>query len=130
VQIPGGTIEAGETPEQAVIREAFEESGLHPLDMVRYLGMRERAMLESRNPEIHERHFFHLAFAGESPMRWEHPELFPAEETTEPIRFALEWTEMDRLPEMIAGLGDLLPELFASLESDSAVTGGRAAFGT
>ena len=31
IQIPGGTLEDGEEPDEAVLREAFEETGLEEL---------------------------------------------------------------------------------------------------
>lgn len=40
-QLPAGTVEAGETPETAVLREAFEETGLGPLSIREYLGCEE-----------------------------------------------------------------------------------------
>ena len=40
VQIPAGTVEPGEAPEAAAIREAAEESGLPGLVLLRYLGER------------------------------------------------------------------------------------------
>lgn len=41
VQIPAGTVEDDETPEEAVIREATEETGLTSLSMRQYLGCTE-----------------------------------------------------------------------------------------
>jgi ADP-ribose pyrophosphatase YjhB (NUDIX family) len=41
IQIPGGTIESGELPEDAVLREAVEETGLERLHLVSYLGSDE-----------------------------------------------------------------------------------------
>ncbi len=38
IQVPAGTMEAGETPEIAVMREAYEETGLTDLRLVAYLG--------------------------------------------------------------------------------------------
>ena len=40
-QLPAGTVEPGETPEAAVLREAFEETGLEPLSIREYLGCQE-----------------------------------------------------------------------------------------
>ena len=40
-QLPAGTVEPGETPEAAVLREAFEETGLEPLSIREYLGCEE-----------------------------------------------------------------------------------------
>ncbi len=41
IQIPAGTVEAAETPEQAALREAHEESGLTGLMLREYLGYTE-----------------------------------------------------------------------------------------
>jgi len=43
-QIPAGTVEAGESPEQAVLREAAEETGLAGFSALRYLGCVEREL--------------------------------------------------------------------------------------
>ena len=42
IQIPGGTIEDGEEPDEAVQREAFKETGLEKLRLVSHLGSDER----------------------------------------------------------------------------------------
>lgn len=39
VQLPAGTIEPGETPQAAVLREVAEETSLTTVEIVRYLGM-------------------------------------------------------------------------------------------
>jgi 8-oxo-dGTP pyrophosphatase MutT (NUDIX family) len=41
IQVPAGTIKAGEAPEEAVLREAYEETGLDKLKLRAFLGMRE-----------------------------------------------------------------------------------------
>jgi ADP-ribose pyrophosphatase YjhB (NUDIX family) len=46
VQAPAGTVEEGEAPEVAALREGREESGLSGLAVVRHLGTRESAMPE------------------------------------------------------------------------------------
>ncbi len=38
VQLPAGTVEVGENPDEAVIREAFEETGLRSLEIIKLLG--------------------------------------------------------------------------------------------
>ncbi|MBN1400882.1 MAG: NUDIX domain-containing protein [Anaerolineae bacterium] len=46
VQIPAGTVELGETPEAAALREAREETGLRGFADVRYLGCEDLALPE------------------------------------------------------------------------------------
>jgi 8-oxo-dGTP pyrophosphatase MutT (NUDIX family) len=41
IQIPAGTVEPGEEPADAALREAAEETGLEKLSIARYLGERE-----------------------------------------------------------------------------------------
>jgi 8-oxo-dGTP pyrophosphatase MutT (NUDIX family) len=48
VQVPAGTVEAGETPEAAVLREAVEETGLAPLTIRRALGCTEQRLPEGQ----------------------------------------------------------------------------------
>lgn len=48
VQIPAGTVEAGEAPEQAALREAAEESGLTALSIRRYLGHSEKRLPDDK----------------------------------------------------------------------------------
>ena len=38
LQVPAGTVEEGESPHDAVLREAYEESGLQQVRIVRSLG--------------------------------------------------------------------------------------------
>lgn len=59
VQVPAGTIEDGEVPETAAVREALEETNLQTR-VVRALGV-ERYDLWPSKPAIHERHFFQPA---------------------------------------------------------------------
>jgi 8-oxo-dGTP pyrophosphatase MutT (NUDIX family) len=46
IQIPAGTVEELETPEEAVLREVREETGLWPLAIRRYLGCEEHRLPE------------------------------------------------------------------------------------
>jgi ADP-ribose pyrophosphatase YjhB (NUDIX family) len=43
-QIPAGTVEEGESPDAAVLREAFEETGLNSFAGVRFLGVEDEKL--------------------------------------------------------------------------------------
>ena len=47
IQLPAGTVEEGETPEQAVLREAMEETGLSNLRLGSLLGRHEQSLPEN-----------------------------------------------------------------------------------
>ena len=70
LQVPAGTIHDGEEPADAVLREAFEETGLPALRVVRYLG-HDEVTWPGRQPQL--RHFFHLE-ADNAPAEWRHVE--------------------------------------------------------
>ena len=89
VQIPGGSVEPGEALEAAALREAHEETGLSGLVVQSYLGSAEYELKVDVGPP-HLRHFFHLAYAGTSPARWEHIERTPSLPVAPP-RFELWW---------------------------------------
>jgi 8-oxo-dGTP pyrophosphatase MutT (NUDIX family)/GNAT superfamily N-acetyltransferase len=67
VQVPGGGIDMGETPEQAALREAFEETGLSFTKVV-YLGCKEYF----DGMKLQEGHFCWLEASATTPDAWEH----------------------------------------------------------
>jgi 8-oxo-dGTP diphosphatase len=116
IQVPAGTVEAEEDPDTAVMREAFEETGLTDITMVRFLGEQMRDMSMSGLDEVHYRRFYHLRCGGQPPERWEHAERDPSDGTPGPIAFALFWARMpDEIPALIADHGALLPRLYEAL---------------
>jgi 8-oxo-dGTP diphosphatase len=118
VQVPGGTMDLGEAPEQAVMREAHEETGLDDLRIVRFLGSRDRDLRPYGDDEIHHRHFFHLICTGEPPERWDHDELHPSDGSPAPVRFTLFWVPLpDGVPALTGDRGACLPELMESLKA-------------
>ena len=68
IQVPGGGIQPGETPEVASLREATEETGLTDLVLVDKLGETKYDIPPVRY-EIQCRHVFHLRPAGQPPRR-------------------------------------------------------------
>jgi 8-oxo-dGTP diphosphatase len=115
IQVPAGTMEDGEAPEDAVMREAQEETGLTCLSLVRFLGEQMLERSDVGLDEIHHRYFFHLRCEEETPATWRHYELDPSD-GSEPPLFEFFWARLpDEVPELISGHGALLPVLVSSL---------------
>ncbi|MBN1250219.1 MAG: NUDIX domain-containing protein [Anaerolineae bacterium] len=115
LQVPGGTVEAGEEPADAVMREAAEETGLTGLRLGGRLG--ETCYWVPELGQWHQRTFFHLICMGRPPERWYHAETVPSDGSPGPIRFAFTWVALpDGVPELSGGLDQMLPELVAALK--------------
>ncbi|HET7036836.1 MAG TPA: NUDIX domain-containing protein [Thermomicrobiaceae bacterium] len=116
IQVPAGTIRAGEAPEAAVMREAFEETGLRGLVLAGLLGVRCDDMSKFGLDELHRRHFFHLHCPGAPPERWRHHESDPADGSRQPIPFDFFWARLPgESPALIAGHDALIPRLLEML---------------
>ena len=110
VQVPAGTVQPGERPAAAVMREAAEETGLAHLELANCLGSLERDMTEFGTSEIQEAWFYHLRCPGVPPESWRHNETSGG--TVEPIRFEFFWATLPGdVPELIALNGTMLDEL-------------------
>ncbi|MFG1849684.1 NUDIX domain-containing protein [Micromonospora carbonacea] len=94
--------------EQAVLREAFEETALHGLRIERYLGVAEWDVRPYADA-VHVRRFFHLSVEGaEVPDRW----IAMERGDSEPIRFELYWLPLAQGHVLAAGQSALLSRLF------------------
>jgi 8-oxo-dGTP diphosphatase len=91
VQVPGGTLDAGETPQEAVLREAREETGLDDLVLKVDLGSDEYRVAGSPPEQTLLRHFFHLECLRGTPETWQHYEMHPSDGTPAPILFEFSW---------------------------------------
>jgi 8-oxo-dGTP pyrophosphatase MutT (NUDIX family) len=115
VQVPAGTVEPGEEPGAAVLREAWEETGLAGLRLAGFLG--EREYVHFSLPEVHQRYFYHLVCEGDPPDTWQHREQ-DASDGSADQPFELFWAQLPRgVPELVAGHDALLPQLQRELES-------------
>lgn len=106
VQVPAGTIEAGETASDAAVRELAEESGLVARSAV-HLGTRDYDMRPARQ-EIAVRHFF-LLEVDEIPTakRWRAAETDPTS-GGEPIPWTCWWLSIHDAHVLAGGLGMML----------------------
>ena len=112
IQVPGGTLEDGESPKEGVLREAFEETGLEGLQVQAYLGQNDLDLARYGKQGIVREFFFHLTFDGETPERWRHDELEPSDGSPGPIEFELYWVRFpDEVPELAGVQGMMLNRL-------------------
>jgi len=112
IQVPAGTIEDGEEPGAAALREAFEETGLTNLALGEFLGEQVRDMADFGRDEIHHRHFYHLRCTENPPETWKHGEMHPSDGTPGPIVFQFFWATLPNdIPPLIADHDACLPQL-------------------
>lgn len=110
IQVPAGTVEQGETLQEAVLREAYEETGLVGLRLIGYLGSCSYDMSAWGGHPSQQRHFFHLELDGEPPSLWQHYETSGGQR--DPILFEFFWVELrNGVPPLIAGHDRMLAEL-------------------
>ena len=105
LQVPAGTMHEGEEPADAVLREAFEETGLRGLRIVRYLG-HDEVTGPGSPPQV--RHFFHLE-ADDAPDEWLHVER--DEGTGAPRPFRLFWLGRSQAQLLAAAQGVFVSRL-------------------
>lgn len=83
LQVPAGTIQPGETPGEAVVRELEEETGIDDVRDLELLGTATYDMRKYGREELQERYFFRITLASEPPRQWRwherHDGLSPAE---------------------------------------------------
>jgi 8-oxo-dGTP diphosphatase len=112
IQVPAGTIELGESPREAVLREASEETGLDGLKIRSFLGTREFDLAQHGGEGVHRRYYFHLELHGQAPASWLHYELDPSDGSPAPIEFEFFWADLpDGVPELSGNQGEMLPDL-------------------
>ena len=111
IQVPAGTIEPGEEPGAAALREAYEETGLSGLRLVTPLGEQVRDATPFGKDEVHHRYFFHLRCTETPPQTWRHWEESPSD-GSERVAFDFFWAPLpDGVPPLIAGHDAYLPLL-------------------
>ena len=109
IQVPAGSIRAGETPEAAALREACEETGLKEFEIVRKLGEAEYDISPYRF-EIQRRHVFHLQLTEPAPERWVSREDHDGEQA--PTQLECFWIPLEAAHILQSGQGALLGRLY------------------
>jgi 8-oxo-dGTP pyrophosphatase MutT (NUDIX family) len=59
IQVPGGTLTEGESPHEAVMREAWEETGLDSLRIRSFLGVRDYDLSAYGRAGVLRCYFYH-----------------------------------------------------------------------
>lgn len=117
IQVPAGTIQEGEDPAAAALREAREETGLSTLRVVRFLAQDTRNMRDCGTEELQYRWFYHVACDDLPPERWSHGEFDAAGRLLIPFDFY--WVQLPNgVPKLVANYDDMLPQLIESLEKN------------
>jgi len=109
-QIPGGTVECGEEPAVAALREATEETGLSGLRVVRLQGSCKENLASVGKNEHIQAWFYHLETNEVTERRWRHVELDPSD-GADPIEFELYWVGLSDVPTLGGLDGRMLPKL-------------------
>ncbi|MGL4339324.1 MAG: NUDIX hydrolase [Nocardioides sp.] len=108
IQVPAGSIRPGETPEEAALREASEETGLSEFKIVRKLGEADYDVSPYRL-EIQHRHFFQLEINEPTKERWTSQEDHDGEQV--PTNFECFWMPLEAAHILQSGQGALLGKL-------------------
>lgn len=99
IQVPGGTVEAGESYAAALWREVGEETGLFGLAFGGLVGRQRIAIPSGEGAVLHLRRFYHLRLDAEPLERWRHVEEH-ASDGSGPLVFEFWWADLAAPPRL------------------------------
>ncbi|MFJ7666227.1 NUDIX domain-containing protein [Lysinibacillus sp. NPDC097195] len=108
IQIPKGTVEEGETPLEAVMREMEEETGLTNLCVQ---GLIAQDYAEHYSGALQKRYFYHLT-SIDLRHTWQHK---PTGVNEANLLFTLYWMDEEQIVKLAPGHGDYLYRIFSSV---------------
>jgi 8-oxo-dGTP pyrophosphatase MutT (NUDIX family) len=110
LQVPAGTVAAGEDVGTALLREIYEETGLRIDTEPQFLGTFEYVH-PSKN-QVHERHLFQVQVGDDLPDAWTWTETDGGRvEESEGYVFCFFWSDLVPMPALMGGQGDYLHAL-------------------
>lgn len=111
VQVPAGTIEPGEDPASAAVRECQEETTLGAR-IIRALGVMDYDLRPAK-PEVAQRHYFLMELVDPDPPEiWEAGDPFPSD-GSEPPTWTCWWVPLHRAHILAVGFGQALGRIDA-----------------
>jgi len=109
IQVPAGTLNPGEAPEDAVLRECFEETGLTDFIQPEFLSQQDFSTAFSGKLVRIRRFFYHIECKQMTPESWTHMEQEPSEGPPGLIEFSFFWVRFpNEVPELSGELGAFL----------------------